>query len=54
MNEFLKPMREKYDYFMENTNEIEKILKEGSNKAREIAKKKIKFLRKEIGIINIS
>ena len=54
MNEFLKPMREKYDYFMENTNEIEKILKAGSIKAREIAKKKIKFLRKEIGIINIS
>ena len=53
MNKFLKPMREKYDYFMENTNEIEKILKAGSNKAREIAKKKIKFLRKEIGIINI-
>jgi tryptophanyl-tRNA synthetase len=46
-------MRKKYDYFMENTNEIEKILKAGSKKAREIAKKKIKFLRKEIGIINI-
>lgn len=53
MNEFLKPMREKYDYFMENTNEIEKILKAGSKKAREIAKRKIEFLRKEIGIINI-
>jgi tryptophanyl-tRNA synthetase len=53
MNEFLKPMREKYDYFMENTNEIEEILKAGSKKARQIAKKKIEFLRKEIGIINI-
>ena len=53
MNEFLKPMREKYDYLMENTNEIENILKAGSKKARKIAKKKIKFLRKEIGIINI-
>jgi tryptophanyl-tRNA synthetase len=54
MNEFLKPMREKYEYFMENKDKIDNILKTGSKKAREIAKKKIKFLRKEIGIINIS
>jgi tryptophanyl-tRNA synthetase len=53
MNEFLKPMREKYEYYMNNKNKIDDILKEGSKKAREIAKKKIKFLRKEIGIINI-
>jgi len=54
MNEFLTPMREKFDYFMNNKNEIDDILRAGSNKAREIAKKKIKFLRKEIGIININ
>ncbi len=53
MNEFLKPMREKYEYFMNNKDKIDNILKEGSTKAREIAKKKIEFLRKEIGIINI-
>ena len=53
MNEFLKPMREKYEYFVDNKDEIEEILKRGASKAREIAKKKIKFLRKEIGIINI-
>ena len=53
MNEFLKPMREKFNYFMNNKDEIDKILKEGSSKAREIAKKKLKSLRKEIGIINI-
>ncbi len=54
MNEFLKPIREKYEYFMNNKNEIEDILKAGSNKARDLAKKKLKFLRKEIGIININ
>ncbi len=53
MNEFLKPMREKYEYFIDNKEKIDNILKEGSKKARKIAKKKIKFLRKEIGIINI-
>jgi tryptophanyl-tRNA synthetase len=53
MNEFLKPMREKYEYFMNNKDKVDNILKEGSNKARKIAKKKIEFLRKEIGIINI-
>ncbi len=53
MNEFLKPMREKFDYFMDNKDKIDEILKAGSKKAREIAKKKIEFLRKEIGIINI-
>ena len=54
MNEFLKPMREKFDYFMDNKKEIDDILKAGSNKARELAKKKIKFLRKEIGITDIN
>jgi len=54
MNESLKPIREKYEYFMNNKNEIEDILKAGSNKARDLAKKKLKFLRKEIGIININ
>jgi tryptophanyl-tRNA synthetase len=52
MNEFLKPMRKKYEYYMNNKDEIDEILKTGAIKAREIAKKKIKFLRKEIGIIN--
>lgn len=50
VNDYLKPMREKYNYFINNPEEIEKILKEGALKAREIAKETILKVRKKIGV----
>jgi hypothetical protein len=47
-------VRKKYEYFMNNKNGIENILKMGASKTQETAKKKIKFLREEIGIIDIN
>lgn len=50
MNELISPMRKKYDELMSDKGEIENILKKGETKAREIASKKIAFLRENIGI----
>ncbi len=50
MNEFLKPMREKYDYYMTHYEEVEKILEDGAKRARNIAKETIKRARSAIGL----
>ena len=50
MNEHLSPMRARYDELMANPAEIDRILAEGSAKAREFAKVKIKYLRQVIGM----
>ena len=50
MNAVIKPMRDIYDDLMANKSKIDKILASGAQKARELAAKKIAFLRKEIGI----
>jgi len=50
MNNYLKPMRDKYNYYMANYHVVEEILKEGSKKAREIAKQTIKRARTAIGL----
>ena len=49
-NAFIKPMREKYFYFMEHKEEVDKILAEGAEKARYIAKKTMAKVRKRIGV----
>ncbi len=49
-NNFLKPMRDKYDYYMAHFDEVEKILKEGESKARVIAKETIERVKKLIGV----
>ena len=49
-NNFLKPMREKYNYYMEHYGEVENILAEGSKKAKEIAKQTIARCRNAIGL----
>lgn len=50
MNNFLSPMREKYNYYMDHYEEVEKILQDGSNKARVIAKETISRARKAMGL----
>lgn len=44
------PMREKYDALMEDPAHIDKVLKEGAEKAREIASATVKRLRDAVGI----
>ena len=46
----LKIYREKYYYYLDNSNEVEKILIEGENKVSSIAEKKLSEIRKKVGI----
>ena len=50
MNTFLKPIREKRKYYDDNPEEVDKILKEGTEKAREKAKETIKGVKKAMKI----
>lgn len=50
MDVHLGPIRERYDSLMREKSYIDKILQEGSVKARAIASQKLKFLKKEIGM----
>lgn len=50
MNKKIQPMREKYDYLINHTDEVNAILAQGGEKAREIAQKTIADLRKIVGI----
>lgn len=50
MNEFLSPMREKYFYYYNHFDEVEKILKDGAVKARKIANDVLQRVRKQIGV----
>ena len=50
MNTFLKPIREKRKYYDDNPEEVDKILKEGTEKAREKAKETIKEVKKAMKI----
>ncbi len=49
-NSYLKPMRDKYNYYMENFDEVIKLLEEGEKKAREIAKETLARVRKAVGV----
>ena len=42
-------IRERYSYFMENTEEIDKALEIGAQKAREVAQKVLNRVRHKIG-----
>lgn len=48
-NEHLKPMREKYNYYLKNPNKIDEVLKQGAEKARKIAQKTLEDVRIKIG-----
>ena len=51
MNNYLKPMRDKYDYYMTHFDEVEQILIRGEEKARVIAKETIERVKKAVGVI---
>lgn len=42
-------VRERYDYFMNNNNELERLLQEGAEKARAVAKSTLARVRKVLG-----
>lgn len=50
MDKYLSPMRVKYNYYMTHYSEVEKILGDGSKKARKIADETIKRARENIGL----
>lgn len=51
INHTLTPLRDKYDQLLQNKGYIDKILLEGSAKARELSSRKIEQLRKIVGLI---
>ena len=50
MNNYISPMREKYNYYLQHPKEIEAILQQGAEKARFIARKMLAKVRKKIGV----
>lgn len=51
LNTTISPMRERYDELMADTSYIDKVLAEGSERARAIAAAKIRTLRKAMGFL---
>ena len=51
VNSYLKPMRDKYDYYMAHFDEVEELLKKGEERAKVIAKETIERVKKAIGVI---
>lgn len=49
-NSYLKPMRDKYNYYMEHFDEVEKLLEKGEEKAKVISKETIQRVRKAVGV----
>ncbi len=50
ISEHFKDAYEKREYYLSHLKEVEEILEEGANKARKIAQKKMKKIRKLVGI----
>lgn len=50
-NAYITPMREKFNYFLAHKEEIDEILKNGSDKARILAKNKLNTVKKLIGVV---
>ena len=50
MNNYLKPMRDKYNYYMEHYDEVEKILAVNEKKVRAVARETIDRVRKAVGV----
>lgn len=51
MNNYLKPMRDKYDYYMAHYSEVEALLEKGERRAKDIARETIDRVKKAIGIL---
>lgn len=49
-NNFIKPMRDKYDYYMSHFDEVEKVLSDGEKKARVMASETLKRARIAVGV----
>lgn len=49
----LSEARERYQYFMENSEEVEAILQKGADKARSIARQRLQKIRQAVGIAAI-
>ncbi len=52
INEHLSPYRDKYNELMQNKEYIDKILEDGSAKAKAIVVQKMKFIRQNIGLFS--
>jgi len=52
INELLSPYRDKYNELMQNKEYIDKILEDGSAKAKAIVVQKMKFIRQNIGLFS--
>jgi tryptophanyl-tRNA synthetase len=50
LNTFLKPIQEKQGYYTAHPATVEKILADGAKRARSIAQKNIKAVRKMVGL----
>lgn len=53
-NAYLSPMREKYNYYMQNPKIVEQILHDGAKKARFVARKVLNKVRKRIGVSELN
>ncbi len=53
MNAYLSPMREKYNYLKQHREIVDEILRNGAQKARELAKQTIQNVRKAIGVVEV-
>lgn len=53
-NAYLSPMREKYNYYMQNPKTVEQILQDGAKKARFVARKVLNKVRKRIGVSELN
>lgn len=50
LDSVVEPMRKRYEELKDDKEYLDKVLREGAEKARSIAETKIKFLQKEIGL----
>jgi tryptophanyl-tRNA synthetase len=50
INSYLKPMRDKYNYYMEHYDEVEKLLEVNEVKVRKVARETIDRVRKAVGV----
>lgn len=50
MNDFLAPMREKYESLIQDSGKLVQILEDGGEKAREIASNKMQEVKRKVGV----
>jgi tryptophanyl-tRNA synthetase len=49
--EYLKPIQEKYDYYMKNKDYLEDIMKKGADTARYLANKTLSKVYRKVGFV---